>query len=577
MAKKYRKDEKGNMVEVPENSGAQTGMEYPEGVKPDSIKGAAVNIGKGAVQGVKDFASAVASPLDTAKDVGSRIVGDLKEAPAGAVDAAKKWAKEGIGIGDKVGRVLPWSGKTAEAVEQVKSAADKGGVPAGIGVGIRKLPGQVYEAGKEMVGGILNEDVRNANRAVGQGIIDVASTAATGKVEPKPVARPAVEAAVESPPVGVTGAPPVTSGKPLPAHGLPTPTSAESDPADAAGTSGAGGLPPTQGPPIEKTQDPSTGEWSYSMPGGKITVKGGAEKITRTPGETGRGGFGVRRPADVAGRAPNVINSTGRFGISARDDQAARQNAYNEKIFGADRMSGKIAEADKYSPAEGGLPKFRNKEDEIAFVNSQWLAGKQAKTAKDMASATAQDEEVQRGLAKDAPRLGILQQELEDRQNQTGIDAQRLGIDAMRAGTDAQQAQATIAESQLNAQEKEQLNAARAKVTSAKTPEEKEAATQELAALSGHFPATKDVNPNWGYVEPELNIKGEVVKEGFYYDKNSPTNPGQGQQQNVDPRLAHLPPDTQSAATALLAQYRASRTPADKKRIAAELEKLGVK
>jgi hypothetical protein len=269
-------------------------------------------------------------------------------------------------------------------------------------------------------------------------------------------------------------------------------------------------------------------------------------------------------------QASNVVNSTGRFGIGGKDmiaEENARRTAYRENLFTP------VDEANRYRPTEGA--------DEFTDAKSRRIALRgaesRAKAAKDEAIANAQNEEVPRALAVESPRLGIRQQELAGQQTRTGLDAQRLGLDTAKAGTDAQQAQATIAESQLNAQEKEQLNAARAKVSAAKTPEERDAATRELAALSGNFPQEKVVNPNWAYVEPETNVKGEVTKEGFYYDKNSATNPGKSQPQNVDPRLAHLPGPAQEEAMALLEEFRASKTPANKKRIAAALEKLGVK
>jgi len=559
--KKYIKDKDGKMVEVPDGAAPA--------VNPNSVAGAAVNLKESAVQGVKDFASVVSSPAETAKSLGSRIVGDVKSIPAGAVNAAKNWAKEGIAIGDKVGGVLPWAGKTAEAVEAAKGATEAGGIPAGIGVGLRKTPGLVFEAAKDTVGGIVNEDVRAANRAVGQGIIDVASTAATGKVKPKAESPPAGAVAAEPPAAEKEAAQPATSTQPLPFHGTPTATSAESDPMDADGSAGQGGPPPAtaqignyqqnaQGQPeTRRYRDPNTGDYTYSLPGGNITVKGGAEKITREPGEQNMGGYGARRPAKTAGSG--VASSTGGYG--AYEDQKARLKEYHDKLFQP------VDEANRYKPTV--QTKFRNKEDEVAAENARHIEERAAKNAaqvaKDNAIAAAQNEEVSRNLAIQAPRIGVMQQELVDRQAQTGIDQQRADIEAGRAGVDQQKVQSDIAESQLTAQEKEMMNAARAKVQAATTQEEKDAAVQELAALSGNFPKTKDVNPSWAFVPPETNAAGEVVKEGFYYDKNSPTNPGREKRGGADAvaaaeqELGGMGEDVAQQAAAIRAQVKAGK------------------
>ena len=361
---RYTKDENGNYVLIPEepNVGKSTGMTYPGGVKPDSVAGAVYNTGQGAAAAVAPVKKGYGLMMDKGNaitrkgqaiqqgaekklDSAASGVGVAIKKMAGAVPTDKDIVNAASGVKKTVAGAIPDPAAAAfsfpggeEARAGSKLAREKvaqGEVGQGVGAAIQGFRNTLGGAIADVKENVVDPAVRNVKDVVIPGWQQTGRNIKAGMVAAGAEPGKPVVPAQEPDKVSVTEPKPpgVSAENEQPAN----PPAAEPDPATPA--------PPVEvdqsgRPQVQKTQN-AQGEWVYSLPGGAITVKGGAEKISREPvgktpsgtsaatamrerfmkpvgrgatfAERGKSGFGARPQGGAAGMPLNTFGDVMRY------------------------------------------------------------------------------------------------------------------------------------------------------------------------------------------------------------------------------------------------------------------------
>ena len=361
---RYTKDENGNYVLIPEepNVGKSTGMTYPGGVKPDSVAGAVYNTGQGAAAAVAPVkkgyglmmdkgnaitrkGQAIQQSAEKKLDSAASGVGAAIKKMAWAVPTDKDIVNAASGVKKTVAGAIPDPAAAAfsfpggeEARAGSKLAREKvaqGEVGQGVGAAIQGFRNTLGGAISDVKENVVDPAVRNVKDVVIPGWQQTGRNIKAGMVAAGAEPGKPVVPAQEPDKVSVTEPKPpgVSAENEQPAN----PPAAEPDPATPA--------PPVEvdqsgRPQVQKTQN-AQGEWVYSLPGGAITVKGGAEKISREPvgktpsgtsaatamrerfmkpvgrgatfAERGKSGFGARPQGGAAGMPLNTFGDVMRY------------------------------------------------------------------------------------------------------------------------------------------------------------------------------------------------------------------------------------------------------------------------
>jgi len=361
---RYTKDENGNYVLIPEepNVGKSTWMTYPGGVKPDSVAGAVYNTGQGAAAAVAPVKKGYGLMMDKGNaitrkgqaiqqgaekklDSAASGVGVAIKKMAGAVPTDKDIVNAASGVKKTVAGAIPDPAAAAfsfpggeEARAGSKLAREKvaqGEVGQGVGAAIQGFRNTLGGAIADVKENVVDPAVRNVKDVVIPGWQQTGRNIKAGMVAAGAEPGKPVVPAQEPDKVSVTEPKPpgVSAENEQPAN----PPAAEPDPATPA--------PPVEvdqsgRPQVQKTQN-AQGEWVYSLPGGAITVKGGAEKISREPvgktpsgtsaatamrerfmkpvgrgatfAERGKSGFGARPQGGAAGMPLNTFGDVMRY------------------------------------------------------------------------------------------------------------------------------------------------------------------------------------------------------------------------------------------------------------------------
>ena len=310
--KKYIRDKDGNMVEVPmePNVGKNTGMVYPEGVKPDSVAGAVYNAGQSAAEGVAPVKKGYGLMMDAGNAV-------TEKGQAIQQGAEKKLDSAGAGISNAIKRmsgVVPTDKDIAAAASGVKKtvagaipdpaaavfsfpggeearaggklAREKvaqGEIGQGVGAAIQTLRNTLGGGIADVKESVVDPALKNVKDVVIPGWKQAGSNIRAGMVaagaEPgkpsAPVQEPSKVVAPEPKPPGVSSESEQQAQTPA-TEPVPVAPAAPAAPAAVSQTGRPG---------VQKTKN-AQGEWVFSMPGGEVTVKGGAEKVSREPAAT---------------------------------------------------------------------------------------------------------------------------------------------------------------------------------------------------------------------------------------------------------------------------------------------------
>jgi len=545
---RYTKDENGNYVLIPEepNVGKSTGMTYPGGVKPDSVAGAVYNTGQGAAAAVAPVkkgyglmmdkgnaitrkGQAIQQSAEKKLDSAASGVGAAIKKMAWAVPTDKDIVNAASGVKKTVAGAIPDPAAAAfsfpggeEARAGSKLAREKvaqGEVGQGVGAAIQGFRNTLGGAISDVKENVVDPAVRNVKDVVIPGWQQTGRNIKAGMVaagaEPGKPVVPAQEpdkvSVTEPKPPGVSAEneQPVKPPAAEPAPATPALPAAEQV-VDQAGRPG-----------VQKTQN-AQGEWVYSMPGGAVTVKGGAEKISREP---------VKNPSSGSSAATAMrerfMKPVGRGATFAERGKSG---------FGARPQGG-----------AAGMPL-----NTFGDVMRYKAALKTQKQENDIANETERT-----GILADQADTSRIGAQSEAEANAVTADKNRFELESARGVKAAQDEYLTTEDPARKKQLSDYLV-----LSAGKDPDKGnfEVVTQKVPVEPG--------NPYSAMQETSV-IVDKDTKEVF------PINVG-GEQATVDPRLSHLPPDKLAAVQAAITQFKTSKSPEDRAKAKAILVANGI-
>ena len=275
-------------------------------------------------------------------------------------------------------------------------------------------------------------------------------------------------------------------------------------------------------PQVQKIQN-AQGEWVYSLPGGEITVKGGAEKISREPvGNTPSGSSAATAMRE------RFMKPVGRGATFAERGKSG---------FGA-RPQGSV----------DGMP-LNTFGDVMRY------------------KAALKTQKQENDIANETERTGILADQ---------ADTSRIG-----AQSEAEANAVTADKNRFELESARGIKAAQDEYLTTEDPARRKQLSDYLVLSAGKDPekGNYEVATREEPIDPENPMYG-TRKTAFIVDKNtgkaSPLDIGEQQQRKYNPAIAHLVGPQRKAVQDALDQFSAAKTPEERAKAKAILVANGI-